>query len=51
VGPLDPIPPPYDALAWVREPGAERGRMLCEPWAMQGYVREPRERQPGVVAP
>ncbi len=34
---LQPIPPPYDALEWVKKPFAERGRMVCESWAMQGY--------------
>jgi hypothetical protein len=37
MGLLDPIPPPYDALAWVKKPLAERARMVCEAWAMQGY--------------
>jgi hypothetical protein len=34
---LRPIPPPYDALEWVKKPFAERGRMVCEAWALQGY--------------
>ena len=34
---LRPTPPPYDPLAWVKRPFAERGRMVCEAWAMQGY--------------
>ena len=37
MGLLDPIPPPYDPLEWVKKPFAERGRMVCEAWAMQGY--------------
>lgn len=37
MGLLDPTPPPYDALAWVKKPFAERARMVCEAWAMQGY--------------
>lgn len=37
MGLLDPTPPPYDALAWVKRPLDERGRMVCEAWAMQGY--------------
>jgi hypothetical protein len=37
VGLLDPTPPPYDPLEWVKKPFAERGRMVCEAWAMQGY--------------
>ena len=34
---LQPLPPPYDPLAWVRLPLGERGRMVCEAWALQGY--------------
>jgi hypothetical protein len=30
-------PPPYDPLEWVTRPLAERGRMVCEAWALQGY--------------
>ncbi|HKE19350.1 MAG TPA: DUF3556 domain-containing protein [Kofleriaceae bacterium] len=30
-------PPPYDPLDWATRPLAERGRMVCEAWAMQGY--------------
>jgi Transmembrane protein of unknown function (DUF3556) len=37
VGILDPTPPPYDPLEWIRKPFAERARMVCESWAMQGY--------------
>lgn len=37
MGLLDPTPPPYAPLEWVRKPLAERGRMVCEAWAMQGY--------------
>lgn len=37
MGLLSPTPPPYDALDWVKRPLAERGRMVCEAWAMQGY--------------
>jgi hypothetical protein len=37
VGFLAPTPPPYDALEWVRKPLVERGRMVCEAWAMHGY--------------
>ena len=32
-----PTPPPYDPLEWVRRPLPERGRMVCEAWALQGY--------------
>lgn len=38
---LAPTPPPYDALDWVKRPFAERGRMVCEAWAMQGYGTPP----------
>ncbi len=41
MGLLDPTPPPYDALAWVKQPLPERGRMVCEAWAMQGYGTPP----------
>lgn len=37
MGLLDPVPPPYDPLDWVKKPLADRGRMVCESWAMQGY--------------
>ncbi len=30
-------PPPYDPLEWATRPFAERGRMVCEAWALQGY--------------
>jgi hypothetical protein len=34
---LKPTPPPYDPLDWLRRPLAERARMVCEAWALQGY--------------
>jgi hypothetical protein len=37
MGLLDPRLPDYDALAWRRMPLAERGRLVCEAWATQGY--------------
>jgi hypothetical protein len=37
MGLLQPTPPPYDPLDWLTRPLAERGRMVCESWAMQGY--------------
>lgn len=37
MGLLDPIPPPYDPLEWEKRPFAERARMVCESWALQGY--------------
>lgn len=37
MGLLDPLPPPYDALAWAKEPFDEKSRMVCRSWALQGY--------------
>jgi hypothetical protein len=37
VGLLDPTLPPYDPLEWEKRPFAERARMVCHSWAMQGY--------------
>lgn len=37
MGILDPTPPPYDPLEWIRTPLPERGRMVCASWALQGY--------------
>ena len=37
MGLLAPTPPPYDPLEWVKKPLLERGRMVCEAWAMHGY--------------
>ena len=37
MGLLDPTPPPYAPLDWLTKPLAERGRMVCAAWAMQGY--------------
>ncbi|HWO21725.1 MAG TPA: DUF3556 domain-containing protein [Kofleriaceae bacterium] len=34
---LRPISPPYDPLDWVKRPFAERARMVCQAWALQGY--------------
>ncbi len=34
---LAPTPPPYDALEWQTKPLAERARMVCQAWAIQGY--------------
>ena len=34
---LQPTPPPYDALLWAKLPLPERGRMVCQAWALQGY--------------
>lgn len=34
---LEPKAPPYDPLEWVGRPLAERGRMVCEAWALDGY--------------
>lgn len=37
MGLMRPTPVPYDALDWVKRPFAERARMVCEAWALQGY--------------
>jgi hypothetical protein len=37
MGLLDPTLPPYDALAWRELPFAERARLACQAWALQGY--------------
>ncbi|HEX2689397.1 MAG TPA: DUF3556 domain-containing protein [Kofleriaceae bacterium] len=34
---MRPTSVPYDPLAWVRKPFAERARMVCQAWALQGY--------------
>jgi hypothetical protein len=34
---LKPIPPPYDPLEWAKRPFAEKSRLVCSAWAMQGY--------------
>ncbi len=34
---LKPVLPPYDPLEWAKLPFAERSRMVCRAWAMQGY--------------
>jgi Transmembrane protein of unknown function (DUF3556) len=34
---LKPSPPPYDAIAWSKKPFAEKSRMVCAAWALQGY--------------
>jgi hypothetical protein len=34
---VQPLPPPFDPIAWLRRPFPERGRMVCESWAVQGY--------------
>jgi len=38
---LDPTPLPYDPLEWSKKPLTERGRMVCEAWALQGYGTPP----------
>jgi hypothetical protein len=37
MGLFAPTPPPYDPLDWAKRPFAERARMVCESWALQGY--------------
>lgn len=32
-----PLPPPYDIREWQRKPFAERLKMVCQAWALQGY--------------
>jgi hypothetical protein len=32
-----PLPPHYDIREWQRKPFAERLRMVCQCWALQGY--------------
>jgi Transmembrane protein of unknown function (DUF3556) len=32
-----PLAPPYDVRQWQRQPFAERLRMVCQCWALQGY--------------
>src|SRR5439155_1144403 len=34
---LSPIKPPYDPLEWAAKPFAEKSRLVCAAWAMQGY--------------
>src|SRR5439155_2595754 len=34
---LSPIKPPYDPIAWAAKPFAEKSRLVCAAWAMQGY--------------
>jgi hypothetical protein len=41
MGLLDPTPPPYEPLGWLRRSLDERGRMVCEAWAIQGYGTPP----------
>jgi len=34
---LQPTPLPYDPLEWSKKPLAERGRSVCQAWALDGY--------------
>lgn len=34
---LKPLAPPYDPLEWKAKPLAEKSRLVCEAWALQGY--------------
>src|SRR4051812_36667878 len=36
MGFLDPLAPPYDPDEWSRKPFAERSRLACQAWAVQG---------------
>jgi hypothetical protein len=37
MGFIKPTPPLYDPLEWVKTPFAERSRLVCRTWALQGY--------------
>jgi hypothetical protein len=37
MGFLDPLAPPYDPLEWAKKPFAEKSRMVCRSWALQGW--------------
>ncbi len=37
MGLIAPEPPPYDPMEWRTLPLDERGRLVCQAWAMQGY--------------
>ncbi len=37
MGLLAPTPPPYSPLEWRTLPFAERVRLVCQAWALQGY--------------
>ncbi|MEO0326201.1 MAG: DUF3556 domain-containing protein, partial [Myxococcota bacterium] len=41
MGLLDPTPPPYDALEWAGKPFADKARLVCQSWALQGYGSPP----------
>lgn len=41
MGFLTPTPPPYDPLEWAKKPFAEKSRMVCRAWALQGYGSPP----------
>src|SRR6185437_14910162 len=41
MGLLDPTPPPYAPLEWLKKPLNERGQMVCAAWALQGYGTPP----------
>jgi hypothetical protein len=38
---VKPKLPPYDPLEWAKKPLAERGRMVCQAWALEGYGTPP----------
>jgi hypothetical protein len=38
MGLLDPTPPPSDPLVWAALPLPERGRQVCEAWALDGEL-------------
>ena len=41
MGIFDPVLPAYDPIAWSKLPFAERGRLVCQAWALQGYGTPP----------
>ncbi len=38
---LGPKPTPYEPVAWSKLPFGERGRQVCEAWALDGYGSPP----------
>lgn len=37
MGLVQPKLPPYDPVEWAKKPLDERGRMVCQAWALEGY--------------
>ncbi|HWC87478.1 MAG TPA: DUF3556 domain-containing protein, partial [Solirubrobacteraceae bacterium] len=38
---LDPVLPDYDVLEWAQKPFAERARLACQSFALQGFGAPP----------